>query len=56
MDFRQLTIHESKELLEKKEINSLELTQSSLDRIEEVEEKIKAFVTVTKEEALLGQK
>lgn len=56
MDFRQLTIHESKELLEKKEINSLELTQSSLDRIEEVEEKIKAFVTVTKEEALARAK
>jgi len=52
MEFCQLTIHESKKLLENKEISSLELTQSSLKRIEEVEEKIKAFVTVTKEEAL----
>lgn len=56
MDFRQLTIHESKELLEKKEISSVELIKRSLERIEKVEEKIKAFVTVTKEEALAQAK
>lgn len=51
MDYCQLTAHECIGLLEKKELSSFELTQSSLNRLEEVEEKEKAFVTVLKDDA-----
>ncbi|HXN06270.1 MAG TPA: Asp-tRNA(Asn)/Glu-tRNA(Gln) amidotransferase subunit GatA [Nitrospiria bacterium] len=42
----QLTVHEAEKLLHKKEISSLELTQSVLARIEKVEPKIEAFMEV----------
>ena len=48
----QLTIHEAHHLLGKGEISSRELTQSCLERIDAVEERVKAFVTVTRETAL----
>jgi aspartyl-tRNA(Asn)/glutamyl-tRNA(Gln) amidotransferase subunit A len=38
--------------LSKKEISSLELTQSTLDRIEKVEDKVKAYISINKEEVL----
>lgn len=47
-----LTIHEASDLLNRRETSSLELTQAILDRIQEVEHHVGAFVTVTKELAL----
>lgn len=52
MELFSLTIHELQDLLVKKEISTEELTKKVLERIEQVEDKIKAFVTITKEEAL----
>ena len=47
-----LTIHEAHELLRKRELSSVELTRSYLERIEAVEGRVKAFVTVTADLAL----
>src|SRR5512136_2709255 len=46
------TIHEAHELLKNKKISSVELTKSYLERIKQVEPKVKALVTVTGELAL----
>jgi aspartyl-tRNA(Asn)/glutamyl-tRNA(Gln) amidotransferase subunit A len=48
----QMTIHEAHKLLKDRKISSVELTQQYLQRISEVDPKVKAFVTVTKEIAL----
>src|SRR5581483_8986297 len=48
----KLTIHEAAELLRQKKISSVELTQAHLDRIREVEPKVKAFTLVTDDLAL----
>ena len=48
----ELTIDQARKLLQKKEISSVELTESVLARISHVEERVHAFVTVTKEAAL----
>ncbi len=47
-----LTIHEAAEKLRSKEVSSRELTQAVLDRIAAVDGKVKAFVTVTPDQAL----
>ena len=47
-----LTIHEARALLDKREISSVELTRAALDRIAQVEGRVKAFVTVTEELAM----
>ena len=52
MGINELTIHVAHELLVKREISSMELTQTCLDRIEEIDDDLKAFVSVTKEKAL----
>lgn len=52
MNLCDLTIHESHNLLKAREISSVDLTQAILNRIEQVEEKLHAFVTVTKDLAL----
>ncbi len=49
-----LTLHEARELLESRQVSSQELTQAALSRIEEVDSRVGAFVTVTGE-AALGQ-
>jgi aspartyl-tRNA(Asn)/glutamyl-tRNA(Gln) amidotransferase subunit A len=49
-----LTIHEAHALLSSGQLSSEELTKACLDRIGQVEPKLKAFVTVTEEEALRG--
>ncbi len=51
-DLCRLTIHEAHRLLVKGEITSAELTQSVLKRIEAVEDRVKAFITVTADLAL----
>jgi aspartyl-tRNA(Asn)/glutamyl-tRNA(Gln) amidotransferase subunit A len=52
MHLYELTIHEAHEQLKKKEISSEELTRSVLDRIDAVEEKLGAYITVSAERAL----
>lgn len=51
-DLHKLTIKEASSKLEKGEISSLEITNSVLKRIEQVEPQVGAFITVTKELAL----
>ncbi|MBN2469036.1 MAG: Asp-tRNA(Asn)/Glu-tRNA(Gln) amidotransferase subunit GatA [Deltaproteobacteria bacterium] len=52
MQLHTLTIHEAHEQLKKKALSSQELTQSFLKRIEEVEARVKAYITLTPEQAL----
>jgi aspartyl-tRNA(Asn)/glutamyl-tRNA(Gln) amidotransferase subunit A len=47
-----LTIHEAHQLLKKRELSSLELTKAVLERIHQVEDKVRSFVTVTEDVAL----
>ena len=47
-----LTIHEAAGLLARRELSSVELTEAVLARIEDVDERVKAFVTVTGERAM----
>ena len=47
-----LTISQARELLDRREVSSVELTRAALDRITQVEDSVKAFVTVTKDLAL----
>ncbi len=47
-----LTIHEAAELLRRREITSLELTESVLHRIQETEPRLHAFITITADLAL----
>jgi len=48
----QVTIHEASRLLKEKKISSVELTRDYLERIHQLEPKVRAFVTVTDELAL----
>jgi len=48
----QLTIHEAHGLLKTRQLSSVELTKACLERIQEVEPKVHALVTVTDELAL----
>ncbi len=52
MDLYKKTAHELSSLLQKREVSSEELTRSVLERIHKVEEKVKAFITITGEQAL----
>ena len=52
MDTVGMTIRQARELLDSCQVSSVELTRASLDRIEQVEGKVKAFVTVTEDLAL----
>lgn len=56
MELTSLNIKQAAQMLEKKEITSEELTQACLDRIEAVEPKINALVTVCAEEAIQAAK
>src|SRR5260370_32071495 len=47
-----LTIHEAGELLRQRKISSVELTRAHLDRIRAVDDKVKAFTTITDDLAL----
>jgi aspartyl-tRNA(Asn)/glutamyl-tRNA(Gln) amidotransferase subunit A len=51
-DLYKLTIKEAEKLLNSGEISSLQLTESVLSRIEEMEPSINAFISITKEKAL----
>ena len=52
MDLHTLTIHEAHEHLKNRDFSARELTQALLKRIEEVEPKVKAYITLTPEKAL----
>ena len=52
MKLHELTIAEAHRLLRKREITSLELTRAVLDRIEAVEHKVDAYITVAGETAM----
>ncbi|MBI1885842.1 MAG: Asp-tRNA(Asn)/Glu-tRNA(Gln) amidotransferase subunit GatA [Chloroflexi bacterium] len=47
-----LTVHEAAELLARREVSSLELTRAVLDRIHQVDDRIRAFLTLCEDEAL----
>ncbi len=53
MELYRLTIHELHELLKKGEATATEIVESTFKRIEAVEGRIQAYVTLTKEEALV---
>lgn len=48
----QLTIHEAHQSLVQREISSVDLTRACLDRIGQVEDRVKSFVTITEIVAL----
>ncbi|MEE8472743.1 MAG: Asp-tRNA(Asn)/Glu-tRNA(Gln) amidotransferase subunit GatA [Dehalococcoidia bacterium] len=48
----ELTIHDAHDLLSRRELSSLELTRSVLERLQEQEEGVRAFITVTGDIAL----
>ena len=52
MKLYELTIHEAQELLGKGEVSAVELTQAVIERIVEVDNQVKAYLTVTPELAL----
>lgn len=52
MNLSDLTIHQAHQLLKNRELSSVELTKAVLERISQVEERVRAFVTVTRDEAL----
>jgi aspartyl-tRNA(Asn)/glutamyl-tRNA(Gln) amidotransferase subunit A len=52
MEIFELTIHELHDKLKRKEVSSVEATKAVLARIEAVDGKVNAFITVTPEEAL----
>ena len=56
MQLNQLTIHEAHKMLKEKQISSVELTQAVLQRVEQTDSRVKAFVTVTGEAALTRAK
>ncbi len=52
MDLARLTAHEARTLLDSGDVTSVELTAAVLERIGQVEESVKAFVTVTEDLAM----
>ncbi len=52
MSITALTIEEARNLLDTKQISSVELTQGFLDRIKKYDENLKAFLTVVEDTAL----
>lgn len=52
MNITELTVHELKEKLEKKELTSYEITKAHIEKIEEKEKDVQAFVTTLEKDAL----
>ncbi len=52
MKLHELTIHQAHELLKQKEISSAEITRAVLDRIETVDERVGAYITVAGDTAM----
>ena len=51
-NLHRLTIHQAHQLLKEKKISSVELTQAALNRLHGVEDRVRACVTVTGEQAM----
>jgi len=51
MDLSKLTIKEAREALKKRKFSSYELVSSCLDRITAIDRKVKAYITICKQEA-----
>ncbi len=51
-NLHNLTVHEARELLDRRQASSVELTQAYLARIQAVDPKVRAYVTVTADQAL----
>ena len=51
-DVISLTAHQARDLLDRKELSSLDLTEAVLERIHQVDEQLKGFVAVTEDVAL----
>ncbi len=51
-DLHRLTIHEASDLLRRREISSVELTKSALERIRDLQPRLNPFISVTEEAAL----
>lgn len=56
MNLNELTIKQAHEGLKKKDFSCVELSKACLDQIKKTDGKLKAFITVTKEEALAKAK
>ncbi|MCK5466082.1 Asp-tRNA(Asn)/Glu-tRNA(Gln) amidotransferase subunit GatA [Candidatus Parcubacteria bacterium] len=56
MNLNKLTISQASDGLQNKDFSSVELTKACLDRIKETDDKIKSFITVTENYALLEAK
>ncbi len=52
MELYELTINEAHQFLKNKKISSRELTRAVLDRIDAVESKIDAYITISEELAM----
>ena len=52
MELYKLTAHELHDKLVNKEVSSVELTKALYERIDAVEDKVNAYVTLDKENAL----
>ena len=52
MDITELTVHELQEKLKNKELTVTEITKAYVDRINDKEEDVQAFVTTLTDEAL----
>lgn len=56
MDITELTVHELRDKLKNKELTSYEITKAYIDRINEKEKDVEAFVTILSDEALAKAK
>lgn len=56
MKLHELTISDARRMLDAKEISSFELTKTCLERLEELEPKLNAFLAVVKEKAVRDAK
>ena len=52
MDLAKLTAHELHDMLKARKVSSREIAKSVLDRISQLDQQVKAYITVTEEEAL----
>jgi len=52
----RLTAHEAIDLIKKKEVKCQEVVESVLERIKQVEDKVKSYITITEEQALENAK
>jgi aspartyl-tRNA(Asn)/glutamyl-tRNA(Gln) amidotransferase subunit A len=52
MKLHELTMHDAHDMMKRRKISSQELTEAILDRIESIDEKVGAYITVVRESAL----